>query len=240
MLESTISDRELDPKGIETDDEFGRKCLKFRPELLAYAKLLCRKRPSDAEDLVQTTLATAMAKQHQLDFDANIRQWLYRILRNFFLDHIGSGFSKRTIFPQNLSKMAGKDFPEHEHRDDKEIEAIDIEILNFRIKYQNVMADDPGIKEVDIDNWAQELMRKHFSRVLFETYQKIKPTYRIVFILVHILNFSYDEAAAILRIPRTTVANRIFRTRNAFCENSKIYALGIEMGLRGDRRKAKQ
>ena len=55
------------------------------PGLRAYARALLRDREA-ADDLVQDTLATALARQAQWRGDGPVRAWLCRILLNHFRD----------------------------------------------------------------------------------------------------------------------------------------------------------
>lgn len=72
------------------------------------AALRMTRNPSDAEDLVQETLAKAYAAFHQFRPGTNLRAWLHRILANTFIN----GYRKKRREPvQDL----GADFQEDWH-----------------------------------------------------------------------------------------------------------------------------
>jgi RNA polymerase sigma-70 factor (ECF subfamily) len=72
-----------DPPATRT---IGDDLLDHVDELYGLAYHLCGN-PSDAEDLVQDTYARALGGAPRLDEGSNLRAWLFRILRNRFIDH---------------------------------------------------------------------------------------------------------------------------------------------------------
>jgi RNA polymerase sigma-70 factor, ECF subfamily len=69
----------------DRDARFERDVLPFLGQLYPAALRMTRN-PSDAEDLVQETLAKAYAGFHQFKQGTNLRAWLHRILANTFIN----------------------------------------------------------------------------------------------------------------------------------------------------------
>jgi RNA polymerase sigma-70 factor (ECF subfamily) len=62
---------------------FDREVLALRPALCAFARRLVRQEP-DAEDLVQETIAKALAARDRFEPGTNLKAWLFTIMRNAF------------------------------------------------------------------------------------------------------------------------------------------------------------
>lgn len=71
------------------------------PNLRNYARALTRD-PVRAEDLVQETLARALAKQHRWQPGTNLRAWLFTLMRNQFLTQLNTAcFQEIPIAPDD-------------------------------------------------------------------------------------------------------------------------------------------
>jgi RNA polymerase sigma-70 factor (ECF subfamily) len=67
--------------------ELAERALTHADALHKLARYLVRD-PADAEDLVQETYVRAFAAADQLEAGANLKAWLFRILRNLFLSKL--------------------------------------------------------------------------------------------------------------------------------------------------------
>jgi RNA polymerase sigma-70 factor (ECF subfamily) len=66
---------------------FARQLEEQLPRLRRYALALTRN-PDNADDLVQTTLVRAIAKQHLFQPGTNLRAWLFTLLHNQFVNDV--------------------------------------------------------------------------------------------------------------------------------------------------------
>ncbi len=67
------------------DRAFAQQAIAWADALFGLARSLC-KNDSEAEDLVQETLTRALRGEHGFVAGGNLKAWLFRILRNAFLD----------------------------------------------------------------------------------------------------------------------------------------------------------
>jgi len=65
------------------------------PALRAFARTFCRS-PADADDLVQETLAKAIANLHRFEPGTKLKSWLFTIMRNTFLSGIAKSRRETT------------------------------------------------------------------------------------------------------------------------------------------------
>jgi len=77
------------PMGTRASTAFIEELTEALPRLRAGAMYMTRSR-SDADDLVQATVTRALTAQHQYQPGTNMRGWLYRIMRNEFIDTVRS------------------------------------------------------------------------------------------------------------------------------------------------------
>ena len=66
-------------------DEIVRQALAHADALYNFARWLARD-PAEAEDLVQETYTRALGAARQFESGSNLKAWLFRILRNAFID----------------------------------------------------------------------------------------------------------------------------------------------------------
>lgn len=68
-------------------DQFGKQLVAFLPNLRRFAISLCRSRDV-ADDLVQAACERALASAGRFEAGTRFDAWMFRILRNLWIDHI--------------------------------------------------------------------------------------------------------------------------------------------------------
>lgn len=79
------------------------------PDLRAFARFMCREREA-ADDLLQTTVLTALDKQSQFD-GKNLKGWLFTIMRNHFYSDLRAR-RRRGISVEDTGPLTAADNPE--------------------------------------------------------------------------------------------------------------------------------
>lgn len=80
---------------------FSQEILEHAPALLALGRRLTRS-SVEAEDLVQDTLVKALRAREQYQAGTNLKAWLFKILKNTFINRYHQGHRERTMLNTNL------------------------------------------------------------------------------------------------------------------------------------------
>jgi RNA polymerase sigma-70 factor (ECF subfamily) len=150
-------------------NDFGRLLEAQIPRLRSYARALTRD-VSRADDLVQSCLTRAVAKQHLWQPGTDLRAWLFTILHN-----------------QNVNDV---------RRSAREGVSVAIDELAPVLTIQS--------------NAIATLQLRDLERAM----GKLPQEQREVILLVGLEGMSYDEVAAILKVPIGTVRSRLSRGRD--------------------------
>ncbi len=197
---------------------FSLDCYKFKGELFVYARrLFAGGSNGNAEDLVDTTILKAIEHMHQFQPGTNLKAWLYRILSNLFLNQKREERRRSELLAREADNIANN------YRCDE----VDDQIYNIRIQTfvsECRAALDNGyiLDFSDVDISVRRILEVKFSSSFVESYRHVNANYRVVFALVDLLEFSYQEVAQIFGIPIGTVMSRLYRARNDFSTDGRI------------------
>jgi RNA polymerase sigma-70 factor (ECF subfamily) len=81
----------------DRSDRFPEQLVAFLPNLRRFAIVLCRSREM-ADDLVQMACERALANEHRFEAGTRFDAWMFRILRNLWIDEIRK---RKTAGPQD-------------------------------------------------------------------------------------------------------------------------------------------
>lgn len=120
-------------RAADREERFEREVIPFMRQLYPAALRMTRS-PSDAEDLVQETMAKAYRSFHQFTPGTNLRAWLYRIMTNTR----NSLFRKQQRQPQQSLYADVQDLPVQQGEQSRAARSAEAEVLE-RIPDSDVM-----------------------------------------------------------------------------------------------------
>jgi RNA polymerase sigma-70 factor (ECF subfamily) len=173
------------PKPLDLNSEswdFASGELPFAAALLGTALRLTRNR-QDAEDLVQETFMKAYAHYDGFTEGTNLKAWLFRILKNSFIN----AYRHKKARPREVDLA-------------NDGAALDGAVLRMP---QREAPRDP----------EEELVRSTMDPRIERALHALPDEFRLAVQLADLQDFSYREVADILEIPLGTVMSRLYRGR---------------------------
>ncbi|MCO6187804.1 sigma-70 family RNA polymerase sigma factor [Rhizobium sp. L1K21] len=92
----------------ESYEEIKREIIELMPALKAFSRTFCRN-PSDAEDLVQTTLTKALANIDKFKPGTKLKSWMFTIMHNAFCTQAKKSARERTLGGNVIVDTVGKE-----------------------------------------------------------------------------------------------------------------------------------
>jgi RNA polymerase sigma-70 factor, ECF subfamily len=129
----------------------GRELIILLPKLRAYARFLVRDR-SGADDLVQESLAKALAALPQFQPGSDLKAWVFVILRNTFYEQVRRARREKKALSQGLQSEAAEAPRQMSHG-----EVADLQRLLWALS--------PLLREAIILVGAQELSYEEAARI---------------------------------------------------------------------------
>ncbi len=94
---------------MSSSPAFERELTQLLPRLRRFAHALSRN-PADADDLTQACLERALRSREQWQPGTRLDSWLYRIMRNLWIDTVRArGRKERHEAPQEEAQLVGED-----------------------------------------------------------------------------------------------------------------------------------
>ena len=155
------------------------------PLVRRFARAFARN-DDEAGDLAQEALVKVYRSIRSYGFQSAFSTWLYAIVRNVFLDGARSRVGKERAAEQPLERRHVEGRP-------------------------SMVGDgtgDPDAMRADL-----QLEREEERRRVWDALASVPPEFRSTLVLYDIEGLSYDEVAAIERVPLGTVKSRLSRGR---------------------------
>jgi RNA polymerase sigma-70 factor, ECF subfamily len=118
--------------------------LEYLNDLYSYAMVLTRNH-AEAEDLVQETYVRAIPAMNRLRSESNVKSWLFKILRNAWLNHLRKRRTVREIAWTDLEDGSVKDIAEpskdsyHAFVSKMEKEQVQAAIQALPVKFREII-----------------------------------------------------------------------------------------------------
>jgi len=160
---------------------------------------------ANAEDLVAETVTKAWSAIDQLEDRRCVRSWIFRILRNEFINN----YRKNSIRPVEMA------FEEFGTEDFDSIASI--------------LMEQPD----EFLNWWANPEREYINSLLGEqindAINQLPEAFRVTILLINVEGLSYDETAVVLGVPCGTVRSRMKRGRTLL--QKALWIQAKEIGL---------
>jgi RNA polymerase sigma-70 factor, ECF subfamily len=197
--------------GLPDRWDFGSGDLPYADALYGAALRLTRNR-QDAEDLVQETYARAYSGYDGFREGTNLKAWLFRILRNVFIN----GYRHRKVEPAEIA-YAGSAGTTDDSTD----------VIDRRERGRQSTPED-------------DLVFGAMDPAVAVAFQELPEEFRLAIELADLQDFSYREVADILDIPVGTVMSRLFRGRRLLEDALREYGERRHYFARGSRLRSRK
>jgi RNA polymerase sigma-70 factor (ECF subfamily) len=101
-----LNETASDHREPETASDYREQLTALIPQLRGFARSLTGGDRELADDLVQDSLVKSMQAEAQFAPGTNLRAWLFTILRNTFLSHVGRKRFKVEVHDEDLERLA--------------------------------------------------------------------------------------------------------------------------------------
>ena len=165
----------------------------------------------DAEELVQETLLRAWQRRHEAASPSALGSWLYTIATNACLDHLRKARRRRAL-PQLVAPPAAPTFRMGPPTDER----LWVEPLPDALFE---VADDVGLRPDE-----RAVQRESIGLAFITALQFLSPKQRAALLLVDVLGWKPEEAAALLQTTPVSVNSLLQRARKNVDERRQASA----------------